>query len=216
MKTLLTLLLMSAGLAAVAQRSSLHQEINDDGKSLRIRVDAEQKGRAEVHYQRTFDVKGMSKEEKEALVSRVIDSLGIMETRHDVVIIKKHRENRDTDSGSRTAAKASSKDKEDKDSDCDETKSVTKVKTARSTTTVNDGTVASSSSGVGGITNKPFTKTIEEDPGSGRLKMHYEYTKDGEQFIFERTVNAQGKTEKEKQRLIEETEKSLGLPVKNM
>ncbi|GAA4410373.1 hypothetical protein GCM10023187_34860 [Nibrella viscosa] len=210
MKTLLTLLLLSAGLTAVAQRSSLHQEINDNGKTLRIRVDAEQKGRAEIHYQRTFDVKGMSKEEKEALVSRVIDSLGIVEARHDVVIIKKQRENREPDANLATAAKPASKE-----AGYAETKSVTSVKHTRTTTTVNDGTVASSSSGIGS-TNNPFTKTIEEDPVSGRLKMHYEYTKDGEQFIFERTVNAQGKTEKEKQRLIEETEKSLGLPVKNM
>lgn len=60
--------------------------------------------------------------------------------------------------------------------------------------------------------DKPYTKEINDDQETGRLFLRYRYTKDGEEYIYERTVNTQGKSDKEKQRIIRDTEKELGLP----
>ncbi|GAB2790403.1 hypothetical protein GCM10027275_39150 [Rhabdobacter roseus] len=57
-----------------------------------------------------------------------------------------------------------------------------------------------------------FRKTTEEDTLAGRLKLRYEYILDGEEFVYERTINTPGKTKKEIQKLIEETERELGIP----
>lgn len=57
-----------------------------------------------------------------------------------------------------------------------------------------------------------FRKTTEEDTTAGRLKIRYEYLLNGEEFVYERTINTHGKTKKEIQKLIDETERELGIP----
>jgi hypothetical protein len=168
MKIVASLLLLFVGLTAVAQRSSYHQNIDDDGKKLVIRIDQHKNGK-EFHYSNTFDVRGMSDEEKSALVRRVLDSVNFEEKAPD----------RRAESAvwvEATAPKA-------------------EVATAASAA--------------------PFTKAIEEDTKAGRIKVIYQYMRDGEERNYERTINRKGRTAEEIQQLIEETEECLGLTVKN-
>lgn len=82
MKPLLAGLLLSISFASHAQtsvHSNLSTEINDDDKTYSIRIDGDRKGKV-IHYNRTFSVAGMSKEQKESLKNRVLDSLGLGET----------------------------------------------------------------------------------------------------------------------------------------
>lgn len=82
MKPLLACLLLSISFVAHAQKSepaNLSTEINDDDKTYSIRIDGDGNGK-EIHYNRTFSVVGMSKEQKESLKNRVLDSLGLGET----------------------------------------------------------------------------------------------------------------------------------------
>lgn len=82
MKLLFACLLLSGSFVAHAQQSvhsSLNTEINDDDRTYSIRVDGDRNGKA-IHYNRTFSVAGMSKEQKETLKNRVLDSLGLGET----------------------------------------------------------------------------------------------------------------------------------------
>ncbi|MDQ6478301.1 hypothetical protein [Dyadobacter sp. LHD-138] len=58
---------------------------------------------------------------------------------------------------------------------------------------------------------QPFNKEIRYSSDCGELFMRYKYVKDGEEYEYERTVNAKGKSEKERLRIIEETERELGL-----
>lgn len=58
---------------------------------------------------------------------------------------------------------------------------------------------------------QPFNKEIKYSSDCGELFMRYKYVKDGEEYEYERTVNAKGKSEKERLRIIEETERELGL-----
>ncbi len=82
MKTILCSLLLAISATAVAQttvHSNLSTSINDDDKTYSIRIDGDRNGK-EIHYNRTFNVVGMSTGQKESLKNRVLDSLGLGET----------------------------------------------------------------------------------------------------------------------------------------
>jgi hypothetical protein len=82
MKTFLLLLFVSASLTTMAQTStysSTQSQINDNDKTLSIQIDGLRNGQP-IAYNRTFNVRGMSKLQKDALKSRVLDSLGLGDT----------------------------------------------------------------------------------------------------------------------------------------
>ena len=45
--------------------------------------------------------------------------------------------------------------------------------------------------------------------------MQYTFQKDGDELVIERTANVVGKTEREKQAIIKETERSFGIKTGN-
>ncbi|WP_228724379.1 hypothetical protein [Spirosoma sp. KUDC1026] len=57
----------------------------------------------------------------------------------------------------------------------------------------------------------PTSMLVREDKENGRLWMQYVFRKDNEELIVERTANVLGKTEREKQAIIKETERNLGI-----
>lgn len=61
--------------------TNFHSDIDDDGSTLRLSFHGEQRG-TPIDYQRTFDVKGMSRAEKDQLVKHITDSLGVSEAIH--------------------------------------------------------------------------------------------------------------------------------------
>lgn len=170
MKTLTTLLLLVMGLTTIAQRSSYHQEIDDDGKRLTIRIDWKANGKT-VHYSNCYDVRGMSDADKEALVSRVL------------------------------AAEKSGGGKVYTAADRPERPVVAAGQPV-------EVIVASAEPAV------PFKKSIEEDTVANRIKVIYEYVRNGEEHSFEITINKEGRTREEIQRRIEEAEESIGFPTK--
>jgi hypothetical protein len=196
MKTAITLALFGISLAAIGQeRSSISRSINDNGKTLRIKIDVEQPSR-DIHFDQEFDAVGMSKEEKESLISSIQDSLGV----HVVVSPPRAPKPPTTPRGG--------------------------IRTAR----YESGEVAVVARGTGHSSNRsknedsnlpknvivapdgtPYTKTVIEDSENNRLKLKYEYKLDGEEHVFERTINLQGKSESEKQQIIADTERNLGL-----
>lgn len=79
MKSLLTLLLLNVSLLATAQtsrQSTTHSQINDDGKTMSIRIEGQVNGQP-IDYQHTFDVARLSGPAKDALKQRIFDSLGV-------------------------------------------------------------------------------------------------------------------------------------------
>ncbi|RRA99954.1 hypothetical protein [Larkinella rosea] len=196
MKTAITLALLGISVAAIGQdRSTISRSINDNGKTVRIKIDVEQPSRT-IHYDQEFDASGMSKEEKESLISSIQDSLGV----HVVVspprapkppvaprgVVRTSR----YESGEVTvAAKGTGHSgNRSKNEDSNLPKNVIVAP---------DGT--------------PYTKTVIEDAENNRVKLKYEYKLDGEEHVFERTLNLQGKSESERQQIIAETERGLGL-----
>lgn len=81
MKTLAILLLSTFSLCASAQTKTEHadtrQSVTDDGKTLHLIISSNQKGK-KIDYDHTFLVAGLSKKQKDALVKKVTDSLGIV------------------------------------------------------------------------------------------------------------------------------------------
>lgn len=82
MKILLTSLLLSLCISAMGQQSRsacTHTSINDDAKTLSIRVEGTVDGK-QLSYNRRFNVQGMSSTQKDALKASVLDSLGVGES----------------------------------------------------------------------------------------------------------------------------------------
>ena len=79
MKALITILLSTACLSAMAQKNSkdnLSESIHDDGKTMSVKITGDVNGRS-VNYSNNFNVKGMSTAQKDALTQHIADSLGI-------------------------------------------------------------------------------------------------------------------------------------------
>jgi phenylpyruvate tautomerase PptA (4-oxalocrotonate tautomerase family) len=79
MKIIATIVLSACSLMALAQhktQQSLHQDIDDDGKTLTINISGTTGGKA-IQYYKQFNVAGMSKQVKEAMINRITDSLGV-------------------------------------------------------------------------------------------------------------------------------------------
>ena len=68
-----TALMLTLGMSAIAQKSTSQNIDEKDGK-LRIHVETAENGKKEV-FERNYDVKGMSQDEKDRLINRVTDSL---------------------------------------------------------------------------------------------------------------------------------------------
>lgn len=84
MKKALIILLSAFSLSAAAQtkshtetsHSDIKKSIKDDGKTLSININGF-KNEQQFHYNQKFKVEGMSKSQKDALVKRITDSLGV-------------------------------------------------------------------------------------------------------------------------------------------
>jgi hypothetical protein len=82
MKKLTILLLAAFSLSASAQtktatsKSDTKQTVKDDGKTLHLTINSSKNGK-EIKYDRTFKVAGMSAAQRDALVKRITDSLGV-------------------------------------------------------------------------------------------------------------------------------------------
>ena len=76
MKTLLSSFLLGLSLSAFAQQSTevINSSVNDDGKTYAVKIDGAMNGKP-VYYNRTFNVRGMTSVQKDALNERIMDSL---------------------------------------------------------------------------------------------------------------------------------------------
>ena len=191
MKTLYTLLLAGVGFSAVAQSSFINKHITNDGHQLRIRVDIESAGRS-VHYSRSFDVSDMEKATVKALESRIVDSLEQNTVESNTVVIA------EPGATIRTKRKPASF-RVSREPDTDE----------------NSHLEANATSSLSPDEVMPLSVLVREDKENGRLWMQYIFQKDGDELIIERTANVIGKSEREKQAIIKETERSFGIRTGN-
>lgn len=189
--TLIFVFTLVSTLAIAQQKVSVNRQINDDGKTLSIRIDGSVNGRS-INYDRRFDVASLSKTERESLRNHILDSLSIATSvpipPATLFAPKPPRAFR-PDQGVRQA------------------ESITKAdRSMGSVSTENGRTVAVSG-------EQPFIKVVSYNAETGQLLLRYRYIKNGEDVDYERTINARGKSEQERHRIVERVEKELGLPV---
>ncbi|MBD2699214.1 hypothetical protein IC229_01110 [Spirosoma sp. BT702] len=189
MKTLFTALLIAVSFGAIAQRSS-SKHVTTDGRQLRIRVDIEDVGRS-VHFNASFNVAEMEASAVKALEYRIVDSLEQATAAQTMVASN------------------------DPQPEISKKKSTCTDKTAQNNFSYEFTTEANSSPTFSPSDVAPASVRVQEDKENGRLWMQYTFEKDGEELIIERTANVTGKSEREKQAIIKETERSFGIKLGN-
>lgn len=178
-KNIFSILLTSVSMLALAQENkNLSRTIEQDKTKLTIRVSG-YKGSRNVDYDRTFEVGGMSKDERKAIVRRIIDSLGV--DKEDFPVATAPLPVADTESSF---------------SD-EQTHHTVHRKDSRKY--------------VGG--RKPYSKEVKYDYDLGEMHMRYQFMRDGEEFVYEKTVNAVGVSNEQIERLIKEFEGEIKVPV---
>lgn len=202
MKTFMTAVLTVSTLLAMAQHhSQLNRSINDDGKTLSIQI----KGTIDdkpIDYDRTFDVSGLNTEERNALRDRILDSLQVslpmppqppmapraaLAPRAPKVPLPP-----------RAPKHVESTIHINGDSD----------QAFVSVSSDDNLTVA-----VGG--KQPYTKEVSYDAETGQLHLRYRFQKEGDDFIYDRTLDVPNKSQQERQRIIDDIEKTIGVPTKS-
>lgn len=191
MKTLYTLLLIAVSFSVMAQSSFVNKHITNDGHQLRIRVDIEEGSRS-VHYSHSFDVSDLEKATVKALEKRIVDSLEQNSAELNVVVITEPRHEI-------RAKKKQTDYRINEETDTDENSRME----ANATSSLTPDDVL------------PSSVLVREDKENGRLWMQYIFQKDGDELIIERTANVIGKSEREKQAIIKETERSFGIKTGN-
>lgn len=83
MKLLLFILAIGLSTGVMAQQSTTRNRLSDDGKTLSIQIDGKRDGRM-IHYNRTFDVAGMNRLQKEVIKYRAFKSAGVTMPIHEV------------------------------------------------------------------------------------------------------------------------------------
>jgi hypothetical protein len=213
MKKILTILLAGASTLAIAQkRAYLSRSIDDDGKKLSIKVSGTLDGK-EVDINKTFDVEGMSQEDREVLRDKVLSSLaeGNLELpapkgvcKESVAVASPSPKRKPPVPSAAPAPEPSAEEPETM---------------AFSSNEMNAEII---SSGKGFIKEpaskypKDFSRHVRYNSETGEMFIKYRFTKDGDEYIYEKTVNAAEKSEKDRQRIIENFEREMGLPGNGM
>lgn len=213
MKKILTILLAGASTLAIAQkRAYLSRSIDDDGKKLSIKVSGTLDGK-EVDINKTFDVEGMSQEDREALRDKVLSSLaeGNLELPAPKGVCKESVAVA-SPSPKRKPAVPSAAPVPEPSADEPETMAFSS----------NEMNAEIISSGKGFIKEpaskypKDFSRHVRYNSETGEMFVKYRFTKDGDEYIYEKTVNAAEKSEKDRKRIIENFEREMGLPGNGM
>ncbi|MBO9613984.1 MAG: hypothetical protein J7619_14870 [Dyadobacter sp.] len=215
MKKILTILLAGVSTLAIAQkRAYLSRSIDDDGKKLSIKVSGTLDGK-DVDINKSFDVEGMSKEDREALRDKVLSSIaeGNLELPAPKGVCKESVAVAPPQRKPQPPVPVAAPEPEPEPS-ADERETM-----AFSSNEVNAEIV---SSGKGFIKEpaskypKDFSKHVRYNSETGEMFIKYRFMKDGDEYIYEKTVNAAERSEKERQRIIENFEKEMGLPGNGM
>ncbi|GAB4051141.1 hypothetical protein [Spirosoma litoris] len=194
MRTLLTTVLALATSLVFAQHhNSISRSINDDGKTLSIRVKGTVDGNP-IDYDRTFDVSTLNQDERNALREHILDSLNVSAP-EPIKPLKPFKAPRAALAPHAPIAPKSPE-------------SVAIISSDQETVSITNGN--NHTMAVGG--KHPYTKEVKYDSDSGQLYLRYKFQKDGDDVTYERTLDVQNKSQQERQQLIDDIEKSIGVP----
>jgi hypothetical protein len=184
MKSLLVITIsILLGLAATAQKKniSINHSIDDNGKTLSIKIKGTIDGRP-IDYNRTFDVGGMSKQQRDEIKRNVYDSLGLANPTAPLAPLSPNV-SLELTAPSEPAAPAAP---------------VVSAKSQFAETYT-----------IGG--DHPYTKEIRYNPKTGILYMKYRFVKDGEEITKEKSIEAKDKSREERESIIRKYEREIGV-----
>jgi hypothetical protein len=186
MKLILVVIAGLLSLSVIAQKNiSINHSINDDGKNLSIKVKGTVNGKA-VDYDRTFDVSGMNKEQRDAIKRNVYDSLGLPDPVAPRAPFKPHAPILAV-----------------------ETVAPPELPTPVAAPVISSKTPYTELYTIGG--DHPYTKEIKYNPKTGILYMKYRFIKNGEEVTVEKSVDAKDKSKEEREQFIKKYEKEMGI-----
>ena len=192
MKKILTILLAGVSTLAIAQkRNHLSRSIDDDGKTLSIRVTGTIDGKG-IDFEKSFDVEELTKEERMALRDKVLDSI----------------EAGNIDLPSPPAPKSVSPPTPPAPAEPLEPV-IYSSNDAKAHIWISDNNNEKTSTVAG---ENGYTKQVRFNPESGELFLKYKFIKRNEEFIYEKTVSASDKSEEERQDIIDDFETEIELP----
>ena len=192
MKKILTILLAGVSTLAIAQkRNHLSRSIDDDGKTLSIRVTGTIDGKG-IDFEKSFDVEELTKEERMALRDKVLDSIeaGNIDLPSPPEPKSVSPPTPPTPPEPLEPVIYSSNDAK-----------------AHIWSSDNNNEKTSTVAGENG-----YNKQVRFNPESGELFLKYKFIKRNEEFIYEKTVSASDKSEEERQDLIDDFETEIELP----
>lgn len=192
MKKILTILLAGVSTLAIAQkRNHLSRSIDDDGKTLSIRVTGTIDGKG-IDFEKSFDVEELTKEERMALRDKVLDSI----------------EAGNIDLPSPPEPKSVSPPTPPTPPEPLEPV-IYSSNDAKAHIWISDNNNENTSTVAG---ENGYTKQVRFNPESGELFLKYKFIKKNEEFIYEKTVSASDKSEEERQDIIDDFETEIELP----
>lgn len=219
--TFLLLLLLTAG-SVVAQNRILRKSVDDSGRRLVVEIDLERDGQP-VHFKGKFDVSHLDRRGKERLLNRLLDSLALPRDAQRVALLDNgdsneaeakvtaarevHEAKQARDARSRNVALAAEKAKIERN------KAVFDAEAGAFSPTAS--LPADLESLVPESQPAPYSRSIDDNPTTGTLRMRYVYHREGDERVYERTVDVRGKSQREKKRLVEETERLWNLSLTN-
>lgn len=203
MKTLFVVAAVCMSSIAIAQKSSsISQRVNDDGKEMSIKINGTVDGK-KIDYNRKFDITRLSDEEKDALMHRVYDSLGVPFPVAPIVPLPPSPPAIPAVPVAPSAASVSLAPAPPA------VELIAPVSAAPGAPVVSAVSEFSETYAVGG--DNPFTKEIKYSPQSGILYMKYRFTKDGEEVTYEKSVEAKNKSKEERANIVKKYETEIGL-----
>ena len=190
MKSLLVIIAGFLSLTVIAQKKnvSINHTINDDGKTLSIKIKGTINDKP-VDYSRTFDVSGMTREQRDAIKRNVYDSLGLADPVAPRAPLKPH-----TPLAPRVLI---------------EPVAPLEPIVPATAPIVSSKTQYTETYAIGG--DHPYTKEIKYNPKTGLLYMKYRFIKNGEEITVEKSVDAKDKSKEEREQIIKKYEKEIGL-----
>lgn len=220
--TFFLLLLATAG-SVVAQSRVLRKSVDDSGRRLVVEIDLERDGQP-VHFKGKFDVSRMDRRGKERLLNRLLDSLALPRDAQRVALL-------DKDDSEEVEAEEDHEAKEARKTRARKValgaqkvggareKAVLETESGAFASAANAPAPATASVDLEPLVPEsnpvPYSRSIDDNSATGTLRMRYVYRGEGDERVYERTVDVRGKSQREKKRLVEETERLWNLSLTN-
>jgi|GEM_PF-7099368 len=203
MKAALLFFFIASSLLASAQQRVLRKSIDDNGRKLVVEIDLDRAGQP-VQYRGRFDVTHLGKSEKQTLLNHILDSLGMPRHVDEVALLDEVTEEPEAVGPEPIPSPLPQP----------------RLRRALAPVVASTPGVATASTEATMPLpaqtvepTEPLSQIVQDLRPEGNLRIYCEFKRNGEIWKVERMLDVRGKSEAEKERLIEETQRLFSLGV---